>query len=240
LISSHNCFAFYDFTRPGITHCCVQTTQVEHASEWIGKYQKPLVYDECCYEGNLQMSWGNISGFEMVNRFWLACAQGAYASHGEVFLAGDEVLWWSKGGVLKGESPRRIAFLRGIIEGLPGFIEPWPFDPMALMDEEMKKAVLNSPFPKLYAALPEAQKESQLVKDATPRGRVGDKVFIQYLARHCNALLTWLLPSDKKYRVEVVDVWEMTRKTILTGVTGVIEVKLPGKEGIAVIARVEN
>ena len=33
----------------------------------------------------MQPDWGNISGFEMVNRFWKACALGAYATHGETF-----------------------------------------------------------------------------------------------------------------------------------------------------------
>lgn len=34
------------------------------------------------------------------------------------------MLWWSKGGKLKGESSRRIAFLREIIESLPGPLTP--------------------------------------------------------------------------------------------------------------------
>ena len=34
------------------------------------------------------------------------------------------MLWWSKGGVLKGDSPARIAFLRQILEDAPGDLEP--------------------------------------------------------------------------------------------------------------------
>ena len=36
LLSNHNCFSFYDFTRPNITHCCVQTVQMEHAATVAG------------------------------------------------------------------------------------------------------------------------------------------------------------------------------------------------------------
>ncbi len=84
------------------------------------EFEKPLCYDECCYEGNLPLTWGNISGWEMANRFWMAVCQGAYATHGEVFLSDDEVLWWAKGGVLKGESPKRIAYLKEIVDAIPG------------------------------------------------------------------------------------------------------------------------
>ena len=104
LLSNHNCFGFYDFSRENITHQCVQTILVQKAADWMKEFEKPLCYDECCYEGNLPLTWGNISGWEMANRFWMAVCQGAYATHGEVFLSDDEVLWWAKGGVLKGES----------------------------------------------------------------------------------------------------------------------------------------
>jgi tetrahydromethanopterin S-methyltransferase subunit B len=36
----------------------------------------------------------------------------------------NEVLWWAKGSILKGESPKRIAFLRKLVEELPGSLEP--------------------------------------------------------------------------------------------------------------------
>jgi hypothetical protein len=236
LLSTHNCFSFYDFTRPGITHCCVQTTQVESAAKWLKQYQKPLVYDECCYEGDLPQAWGNISAFAMVNRFWIANVQGAYATHGEVFLSDDEILWWSKGGRLKGQSPERLAFLRKTLEELPAPLEPWEVNPLEGLDPEFVKTIMSTPFMTLPAKMPEAQQESNLVKEGDARGRCGDEVFIQYLGRHCNRILNWKLPEDKKYRIDVIDVWEMTRRTAETGTSGKITVNLPAKEGIAVIA----
>jgi len=226
LLSNHNCLKFYDFKRPAITHCCIQTAQLEKASDWIKDYQKPVIYDECCYEGNLTHNWGNISGYEMVNRFWLAYVQGAYCTHGEVFLSDDDVLWWSKGGILKGESSKRIAFLRMIAEELGG--------PMESYRPSEEKEEQND-FWRLYNSLTQAQKDVLLLKDADFRGHIGEGVFLQYFAHHCPGIMRWTLPKDRAYQIEVIDVWEMTRNMVKTGANGDIEISLPGKPGIAVL-----
>ena len=75
--------------------------------------------DECRYEGNIENQWGNISAREMVHRFWLGTVGGGYVGHGETYLHPDDMLWWSKGGVLHGESPPRIAFLRQVLDDSP-------------------------------------------------------------------------------------------------------------------------
>ena len=86
---------------------------------WRDTFRKPLLYDECKYEGNIHQRWGNISARELVRRFWLGISQGAYVGHGETYLDPHDILWWSKGGALHGESPQRIAFLRHILEQAP-------------------------------------------------------------------------------------------------------------------------
>ena len=48
-----------------------------------------------------------------------------FSAIGETYLSDDDVLWWAKGGKLKGKSPERIAFLRELMESLPSAIEPW-------------------------------------------------------------------------------------------------------------------
>jgi len=55
----------------------------------------------------------------MTRRFWIGMAYGAYMGHGETYLDAHDILWWSKGGILHGQSPPRIAFLRRIIESGP-------------------------------------------------------------------------------------------------------------------------
>lgn len=120
LRSIHNCRQFYDHSKPWITHCSIQHVDMERVPEWVRNYGKPVVIDECCYEGDIPNYWGSIPAVEMVNRMWCAFTWGGYGGHGETYLNDEEILWWSKGGELHGQSPRRIKFMRGIIESLPG------------------------------------------------------------------------------------------------------------------------
>ena len=120
LRSIHNSGPMYDHSKAWVTHVSVQSSDLDKAGEWLSQYRKPVIYDEMKYEGNIPKRWGNISAQEMTRRFWLATVSGAYAGHGETFLDPNDVLWWSKGGVLHGESPARIAFLRKILEAGPG------------------------------------------------------------------------------------------------------------------------
>jgi hypothetical protein len=119
LRSIHHSVVMYDHSKPWVTHVSLQSSDMEKALEYVATYHKPVIYDEAKYEGNIPKRWGNISGQEMVRRFWLATVAGAYAGHGETFLDPNDILWWSKGGTLHGESPRRIAFLKKILEGAP-------------------------------------------------------------------------------------------------------------------------
>jgi hypothetical protein len=82
-------------------------------------YRKPIVFDEIKYEGNIPLRWGNLSAEEMVHRFWECIIASTYPGHGECYLDPSNVLWWSKGGVLRGKSPARIAFLKQILATSP-------------------------------------------------------------------------------------------------------------------------
>ena len=133
LLSNHNCLAFFDNDRPWVTHASVQRVDVyrtaENTDAWRERWGKPVVVDECAYEGDIDQGWGNITAEELVRRFWEGAVRGGYVGHGETYYADDEVLWWSKGGVLKGDSPARIAFLREVLEDGPdGGLDPVPSD----------------------------------------------------------------------------------------------------------------
>jgi hypothetical protein len=119
LRSVHNCRGFYDHGKPWVTHQSIQHSDLASTDKWRNQYGKPVVVDECCYEGNVPKGWGNISAQEMVHRFWEGTARGGYVGHGETYLHPEDILWWSKGGVLHGQSPERIAFLRRILEDGP-------------------------------------------------------------------------------------------------------------------------
>ena len=115
LRSIHNWRSFYDHGKPWVTHCSIQHNDLSLVTEWRDLYKKPVVVDECKYEGNIHRRWGNITAQEMVCRFWTGFASGGYVGHGETYLHPQDILWWAKGGELHGESPARIAFLRQIM-----------------------------------------------------------------------------------------------------------------------------
>ena len=121
LRSIHNCRVFYDHSKPWVTHVSIQHQHMDFSriAEWREDYGKPVIIDECGYEGNISHGWGNLPPQELVRRFWEGVTRGGYVVHGETYLHPEDILWWSKGGVLYGESPERIAFLRRIVEEGP-------------------------------------------------------------------------------------------------------------------------
>jgi hypothetical protein len=131
LASIHNFQQFYDYDKPWITHCSIQRVDpyrtAENTDEWRKRWSKPVVIDECAYEGDIDHGWGNITGPELVRRCWEAAVRGGYVGHGETYLNDAEELWWSKGGALVGSSPARIAYLEEICAQAPsGILEPVP------------------------------------------------------------------------------------------------------------------
>jgi hypothetical protein len=138
LNSIHNCRPVYDYDKPWITHVSIQRVDVyrtaENTDQWREQWGKPVVIDECAYEGDIDQGWGNITGEEMTRRFWEGAVRGGYVGHGETYYPpahgrDDEVLWWSKGGELHGSSPDRIAFLERLQDESPtGVWDPLPSD----------------------------------------------------------------------------------------------------------------
>jgi Domain of unknown function (DUF5060)/Domain of unknown function (DUF5605)/Protein of unknown function (DUF4038) len=129
LLSIHNGSKIFNHTLPWITHASIQNgfavEEAGRAELYRDVYRKPVVYDEVKYEGNIESRWGQLSPEEMVFRFWNATVAGTYCGHGETYKSDDQVLWWSKGGVLKGQSPARLAFLKKVLDDAPAEgIEP--------------------------------------------------------------------------------------------------------------------
>jgi len=126
LLSIHNWIELYDNTRPWVTHASVQRSETERAGEWRAQWGKPVIIDECGYEGDLEWGWGSVTAEEFVRRVWAGAVHGGYVTHGETYHSDDELLWWAKGGALRGDSPARIAFLREILNAAPGALDPLP------------------------------------------------------------------------------------------------------------------
>ncbi|HXE08434.1 MAG TPA: DUF5060 domain-containing protein [Acidobacteriaceae bacterium] len=120
LRSIHHSRVIYDHSKPWCTHASLQSYDFEKSAERRAAWNKPIIYDEIQYEGDVDRRWGNLSAEEMTRRFWLATVNGVYATHGEVFGTTDDdpqpQPTWSDAGKLRGESPSRILFLRQLVE----------------------------------------------------------------------------------------------------------------------------
>ncbi len=209
LIGIHNGVKIYDHTNPLITHASIQNEDTYRAKEFRREYKKPIVFDECRYEGNIPWSWGNLTAQSMTEKFWRAVTNGGYAGHGETYVTenpikfpdqSSDILWWSKGGVLRGKSPERIKFLRKIIEAAPIHLKPiplftWmPFSCIGI-EHEYYLGYLN---------------------DAQPRSIVVD------------------LPKDAFYNIEIIDTWNMTITPVKKKFSGRSLIELPQRPYIAV------
>ncbi len=216
LRSIHNCHAFYDHTRPWITHASIQRQDLYKTTEFVSdyriRYQKPIVMDEIAYEGNINHAWGNISGPELVRRFWEAAVRGGYATHGETILNDSGLLWWSHGGDLYGESPARIWFLWEILKETPGYgLKPWSEKPFTWDD---------------IVAVPEED-------------RYQGEYFLLYFGNFRPSFREYYFDEETPYRIEIIDTWDMTISDI--GIQkGKIHIPLPGKEYVAIRIRKER
>jgi hypothetical protein len=116
LRSIHHSKVIYDHSKPWCTHASLQEYDFHNSAERLAAWNKPIVYDEIQYEGNIARRWGNLSPEEMTNRFWRAIVAGVYATHGETYMSTDGNPVWSDAGKLHGTSAARITFLRKLLE----------------------------------------------------------------------------------------------------------------------------
>lgn len=259
-LSNHNCFAMWDAGSEDITHVSFQTKELNRVAELLHTYNKPVFIDECRYEGNVPEFWGNLSGQEMMRSFWRVVTQGGYCTHGETFLpdtkpedpptmTGEtDVVWWAKGGRLRGESPDRIAFLREIVESLPGPIEPMEGELSELAiqsDEAFRETISHFPpdfqdFLSAIARMDETERKLFYAVEYSYKGHCGTDAYLYYLDDQCAAYLELNLPEENRYRIEVIDPWEMTRTAVRNDACGTVRVPLSGKPYLAVLAVIQK
>jgi hypothetical protein len=223
LRSIHNGHRLYNHTHPWVTHASIQNgSAVEDAGRAVlfrDVYRKPIVFDEVKYEGDIPQRWGHISAEEMVHRFWQGTIAGTYVGHGETYLHPSEVLWWSKGGVLRGQSPPRIAFLRKVIEAGPAEgIEPI---------DKWQDPRTGGKAAEFYLVYLGKDRPSEWVFELPRAG----------------------LKTGMRFKAEVLDTWDMTATPVAGEFTIVADkgyryrsegeraIKLPGKPYVAVRIR---
>ena len=204
LISIHQLNKIFDYKNKYITHCSIQRTELfltaEYTDTWREKYGKPVIIDECVYEGNLNSWWDGITAEEMVRRFWEATARGGYLSHGETYLTEDEKIWWSHGGSLIGKSPQRIKFLRQIM----------------LECSDMKIT-------------------SESGTSNTARGIADTNTQLIYLGNYQPYNYSFTLLGNSKYKIKIIDTWNMTVDELPDLYERNVTVDLPSKPYMAIL-----
>lgn len=129
-ISCHNIpFGRIYPDRPWMSHVSYQHPDTYTLMMQLQReYKKPVINDEYQYEGNTPDDWGNSSGALELERHWRSALAGGYATHGEAFIRdNNRDIFWSYGGDMIGESPRRLKFLREIMESVPYQDMEWDF-----------------------------------------------------------------------------------------------------------------
>lgn len=194
---------WYDHRNSLVTHASIQHHDLNFIPGWLEHFDKPVVIDECRYEGNVDLGWGNISAQKMVELFWTGVCKGGYVTHGESYLSDDDIIWWSHGGRLKGDSAPRIAFLRGIIEqGRPKRLTPF----VRTQDSHWDAAIgfMDDDYWLIYFG------------DSQPQFK-----------------LMTMLPDGVDYRVDIIDTWAMTITPLGRTLRAGERLTLPGRPGIA-------
>jgi hypothetical protein len=204
---------FYDHTSPWITHTSTQTSQFYNAIKWRSKYNKPLLFDEMRYEGDVPSGWGNLKAEEMTSYFWMAGLSGGYPTHGETFQNpsddSSEVRWWAKGGLLVGQSPERISFFKSIMEQAP-VSEMSP----SLVDNGDPESLNNN----IYIFSKE------------------DEFYLMYTAENVPSL-SLELPDNNVFKIEILDTWNMEINPLDGEFSGKVTVPLPDKPYIGIRAK---
>ena len=214
LRSNHNGRYFYDHGKPWVTHCSIQRHDMTQIPRWLKEYGKPVIIDECGYEGDIGRAYGSFTAEELVARHWQGFATGGYVGHGECFEHDEDVLWWAKGGQLYGDSPARLAFLREIFEAVPA---PGLF-PMST-NRAVRSMLIDRPY------------------NGITVGHNSEDFLLIYYWMHQLKFARLNLPEDKRYRIDIIDTWNMTITEAEAAAAGTVQVQLPRRKYVALRAQ---
>lgn len=230
LRSIHNCVAVYDYNEPWCTHCSIQRVDVTRTTEciadWRREYGKPVVCDEPGYEGNIYWGWGSLPATELMRRYWEGLMRCGTVTHGESFIDKGDQIWWAHGGTLHGETPARIAFMRGIFENAPRAASPLDADTAPEDVWSVNPVDASQP---LNGAMEKAMKFWDV-----PVLRAGTDWQLVYFGWYQQLYREFDLPSGGEYTVDVIDTWNMTIDRLPGTYSGTVRADLGGRQYMAV------
>lgn len=220
LCSIHNGISLYDPARPWITHLSLQLSPygIQDTEKLREKYQKPVVWDEIGYEGDIEEFFGDLPPERLVHRAWSAVIRGGYFSHGETYQHPYDEIFWAKGGKLVGRSIPRIAFLRRVLENAPGVPVP-------------QKGVYYGHGGCLLAGHRILEETNG---DDFPHPDFGSWMLF-YLGYCQPAVRTFTLPHNTQYCLQLLDTWEMTATALSGTYSGTFKISLPSKPYLALL-----
>ena len=145
------------------------------------------IFDEVCYEGNMDNRWGSLSGQEYLYRLWQGLIVGTYVTHGECYMDNSKDYsrdFLAVGGTFQGESWKRIGFTRQILDALP--------NPLHLCDSSWDPytSTAGENYYMIY-----------LGKEIKPEWAFDLPVKNAFYPR---------LKEGVRFKVEVIDTWNMT------------------------------
>lgn len=237
LRSIHNCCQPYP-KKPWMTHVSLQTSAPRKALSLRWQYQLPVVVDEFGYEGNIEFTWGNLTGREFIHRAWTAVCSGAWPTHGETLLNEKEHLWWAKGGKLQGDAPERLGYLRELITSLPGVPEPL-IQPLAYDVNGTRTDGNSNPFLTAMMRFNDTDRVNYTL-DITPVALRGEGWQLYYYGRGQSQRTEVDLPENERWTAETIDTWNMERRKVQSGLRGHVRIELGGKEGMALLLTKEE
>ncbi len=109
---------WYDHNKPWVTHASIQTSDMAAGIRFREEFQKPVIYDECKYEGNIPHGWGQLTPEQMVKYFWQGTLSGCYVGHGETPYKIDAIDTWNITETPYGKAQPGQYTLAGIIEAM--------------------------------------------------------------------------------------------------------------------------
>jgi len=198
LCSIHGSTAkYFEYWKPEFTHLSVQdespVMNFGAAAILRNAYQKPVIYDEVGYEGNLISRWGRYSPEEMTYLVWMGIIAGTYVTHGDSYMYKDatDTIFWAKGGTFDGTSWKRISFLRKIVEECP--------NPLQLADvgRDHRTSTAGNRYYIIYFG---KEMNDSWLFNLPIRNAASDFGYKR-------------LVKGTGFKVEIIDTWEMTIKT---------------------------